>query len=267
MTNFADNSLATIFALQRELIGQLLEGKDGATLAEGLFKPRQKSGKEIAALALTGVQRSEAALLRQANKNAMQGKDIADTLHSTMDGISAALQSMNDIAARKNLPDTDAAADKLAYDEAQKTVGDLIKYTKYNGISLLDKTKWADDERLTVNGDTATLTIQMGNSVKELTLNDMASTLKLAQLPGYDDLDDPDELSKLSEALQTSKAYQGGYKGLSSSMLSSAKALESQSCIEERAAARSILGARDDPAGRLLYYLLSEDGKLLRKRS
>lgn len=259
----AQGSLQMIFDLQRELIGQLLEG-GGQSLADSLLKGRTKSGREIAAEALTGRLRSDAALFRQAKSNALEGQGIADTLHTSMQGISAALTTMRDIAARFDTSTTQAA-DQAAYNQARQTIGNLVRNAEYNGISLMDKTNWDKDERLTLNGNEASLSVRMGKTEKNLQLTDMNQFF--SGLPEYASLGASTERGKLDTALKTSQMYEAGYKGLSASFASSAKTLGRQADIDDEAAARSILGARDDTEGRLLYYLLTEHGKILRRRS
>jgi flagellin len=260
----SQSGLQMVFALQRELIGQLVESGDTQALADKLLKPRLKSGREIAAEALTGLMRSDAALFRQAKNNALEGRSIADTLHSTMQGISAALETMKDIAARYDSVSPDAA-DRAAYEEARRTISDLVGNAEYNGISLMDGTKWGNDSRLKVENGEASLNVRMGKTDKSLLLTDMNQFF--SALPAFHELGTAGAPGELDAALKTATMYEAGYKGLSASFQSSAKALGVQADIDDDAAARSILGAREDVEGRLLYYLLTEHGKILRRES
>ncbi len=259
-------NLHTLFALQRQLLGQIVEGGEGSSL-ERLLKPRAKSGREIMAAALTGRMRADAAMFRQAEKNALEGKDIASYLKETSQGIRDALTTMRDLAAKVAGGTTATPEELEAYDEAAASIVSLVANAKYNGINLLDKTHWTDDERLTVNGNTARLSIQLGKAVRDITLHDYSDVA--GSLPGAADLETAgsaeavatrDTLEHLAENAAT---LASGFTALDAGFDAEAKAMSRQSKIAELAAARHILGARDDAAGKVLYYLLALHGKVI----
>jgi flagellin-like hook-associated protein FlgL len=258
----SDMGLYTMLSMQQALIGRLLESGGSSSLEE-LLQPRRRSGKEIAAEALTGLIRSDARVLRQAERNAYQGKDMAGILQTAADGMVEALVSMRSVA-DKVAAGTATSADELLYDDAKAAIDALIKGAEYNGISLMDNANWANDDRLTVKngGKNATMDISLGKSTRAFTLTDMNSML---DLPAYAALTTPSERDKVSTAQKNMGLYASGYKGIAASYESSAEALKRQSGITERSASLSILGARDDPMGRLLYYLLTEHGKIVNK--
>lgn len=261
-------NLSTFLFMHGDIFNQLLEqsGKGGSL--DSLLKPRKRSGKEIMAEALTGRIRANSGGLRQAERNALEAKEISSILQNASEKAGIALQAMREIADKvdnSGLPAT--SADIVAYDEAFNSLQNIVKNTRYNGIPLMDKKAWPGDERLKTNGDTASLPISMGPSSRNITLHDF-SGISGADVDSTALSTNAGALkSTLEEYVKRADQYAISYKGVSAGFESSAKALGKQADINDKAALRSILGSRDDPAGKLLYYIMKEHGNIINKPS
>lgn len=253
-------NIRTLLAMQNMLQESGSSSLPGG-LVDSLLKPRQKSGKEIMAEALSGRLRSDAAVFRQAGRNAEEGKDIAANLAHSSQKVVDALSSMRELADKAANGDS---VDEDAWNEAAGNIEAAYKGTTYNGISLMDGGGWKNDSRLLVTGSTAGLNIHTGTTSQTITLRDYKKTF--GTLPAFGDLTDPADASTARDTLDgllgTAKNYAAGYKAQEKSFESMAKTMGSQSEIADTAAKRTILGSRDDPSGKLLYYLLNEHGKL-----
>ncbi|MDR0826445.1 MAG: hypothetical protein LBN33_01010 [Desulfovibrio sp.] len=272
MAFYSSDNLSTLLAVQKELITRLVTDGQTESLVDRLLAPRQKSGREIAAEAITGQLRASAGTLHQSAQNALEGQSIAASLHTTGQGVMQALTTMRDIAANYSsswTPEQKTAAEN-AYKGAAADIANLIKTTSYNGMSLLDGTKWAADER-TQSGK---IQIRMGGMDKDIILTDWSDWTSTSSglstpsaLPTWDDVTDSatlaDSLFRLNQALGTARIQDLSWQALEASFTSSAEVLQDRAGIFSEAAARAILGAREDPVGRLLYTLLTDQGKIL----
>ncbi|MDR2799958.1 MAG: hypothetical protein LBB52_01665 [Desulfovibrio sp.] len=260
MSPYYTDSLPVLLDMQRALITQLVQEGGGETLIERLLAPRQKSGREIAAEALTGRMRAEAAGLRQSAQNAAEGKSVADTLISAGESISESLRAMRSIAANySSMTPEQRTAAQTEYETALSDINNIVKSTSYNGMSLLDSAQWGQDER-TANGK---IKIRMGGWDKEIILTDMQNFV--GNLPNWADVGNntATAATKLETSLETMRVMSLGWQAMGSSFKSNAEVLERQAGILANSAARSILGAKDDPLARLLYTLLTDQGKLV----
>ncbi len=270
----SSSNLNTIFAIQRELIGQLVQGEQAESLVENLLKPRVRSGKEIMAEALTGRIRSDAAQYRQAKRNAEEGGLVADALVKGADGILESLGVMKGIADKMAAPgylhDED---DKDAFTAAAQNINHIVKESSYNGISFFDGSKWRDDARISqIDPKSGELRIQTGNSYKSITLTDLGAMNATVTGWDYDTLAaNPGAVATVQNELDAFTKNVGlqrsGFNALASGFSSIAETLERNATVNDEAASRSILGARDDLLGRLLYAMLREQGGIIDKPS
>jgi len=260
------------FLLQKQLIEQLSGLSDSTSLTEALLQRHRKSGREIAAEAITGRIRSDAGVLRQSARNLREGGDMAEIARTGVASIVESLKKMHDLAL--NAPAD--GVDTNAYRAHVESIQNVIRSTSYNGISLLsrfqyrkdgnnwlEQPQWGVDERVSLNNTTpatGSINIQAGNGTRTVTLTDFSGM----NLP---DFDDPSLATKLSELISTMKMHERSYGQLASSMASEAKSIERQSRILDLSATRTISGAGTDPASRLLFFLLSEQGKLIDNKS
>ncbi|MDL2266530.1 hypothetical protein LJC46_00895 [Desulfovibrio sp. OttesenSCG-928-G15] len=264
-----NSNLASLLGSNSELFRRILEEGAESGLLEQLMAPKQRNGRQMMAEALTGRLRSDAGALTQSSKNANEGKTIADLLETSANGVSEALKSMSTVAGRIAQNGVATDADKQEYNAALDSLKATIKNSSYNGISLMDGKAWPSDERLSVNGNTARLGIQMGAYSRNIILHDFSSMGDLDNAEtAFADPADAQTVQNAIDALTTkSEQYAKSYKGVAAGFESSAKTLERQSQIMDRAAKRSIYGAQDDPAGKLLSYLLSEQGNIISRSS
>lgn len=254
--------------LQQQLIGQLQEYGDTLSLTEALLRQRRaKSGRETMAEAITGRIRSDSGTLRQSARNLREGGDIANIAHTGVSSIVESLEKMLKLA-----QDTAAgsagsgAAD--AYAAHAESIQNTVKNTAYNGISLMDRTQWATDERVSVSSSgsayTGSIGIQAGKGMRTVTMTDFSDMAGGSTLNATLDAGNANDLaSELSVLINNMKMHEKSYGQLGSSLESEAKSIERQSRILDLSATRTIAGAGTDPASKLLFFLLSEQGKLI----
>jgi len=253
--------------LQQQLIGQLSNLGDGISLTEALLQRQRKSGREISAEAITGKLRSDVGSLRQSARNLREGGAIAEIAKTGVSSIVESLEKMQKLAAgvtSGNMTD----ADKAAYEAHVNSIQSIISSTAYNGISLMDGSRWDADERVAVSGSTGSIGIQTGRGMRTLTLTNFSDEIlgknDALNANATDDGTDFTALAgDLSVLAQNMKMYEKSYGHIASSMESEAKSIERQSRIMDLTATRTIAGTGTDPASRLLFFLLSEQGKLI----
>lgn len=255
--------------LQQQRIGQLHESGQGLSLAEALLQPRRKSGREIAAEAITGRIRSDGGMLRQSARNLREGGDIASIAQKGVSSIVESLQKMRDLA-RKVADGTADSGAAAAYASYASGIKGVVKSTAYNGISLMDRAQWASDDRISISGsgDTGSIDIQSGKTARTIRLADFSGMAVGSTLNTSLDTGSADALAtELTVLIKNAQMHENSYRSLASSMNSEAKSVERQSRILDLSASRAIAGAKTDPASRLLYFLLSDQGKLIDNKS
>jgi len=258
--------------LQQQLIGQLSNLGDGISLTEALLQRQIKSGREISAEAITGRLRSDVGSLRQSARNLREGGSIAEIAQKGIGSIVESLKKMQELAqnaATATSPAEISAAIITAYQTHASSIRSIIKDTSYNGISLMDGTQWAadPDQRVSRSGNgTVSISIQAGRGVRPLTLTDFSGDTLGSADPLTQTLNANNAstlASELSVLIQNMKMHERSYGHIASSMESEAKSVERQSRIMDLTATRTIAGSGTDPASRLLFFLLSEQGKLI----
>ncbi len=262
MSFFSELGAQTLHALQQQLVAEMLEtGFGGFSLADALLKPRMKSGREISAQALTGRIRSDAGMLRQASSNVSEAGAIAEIIRGGAGSIADSLQRMQEIANTVASGETLTSAMSAEYNSLAKAIEGTVASTSYNGIYLMDKTQWRNDER--VSADDA-ISIQAGTGSRPLTLQDFSGLS--ADITANTDLSSAagaaSTAAYLSEQLKAAQMQEASYKSLASSFTSEAESIDRQADILAVTAARAEKGAAEDPFSRLLYRILSDQGKL-----
>ena len=136
----------------------------------------QKSGKEMMAEALTGRIRSDSAMLRQGAKNATEASSIASIVAKSASTILTNLNQMLTLAQEVKADSTKGAADSVKFKALAQEITATIANSKYNNISMLSKAGWTGDSRLRISadGNSATLKLQVGYDSSKFTLNDMS---------------------------------------------------------------------------------------------
>ena len=263
--------LQTLALLGQEFLTQALAngGSLNSAVADALLQSKtQRTGRDIAASALTGRIRSDAGMLRQSAKNASEGAAMATLIKEGTLSAADTLNKMQTVMQQASTSYTPAL--QTEYDNLVSSLKATIANTQYNGIALLDGNQWDADERLARSGDTASLDIRMGGGTSAFSLRDLSS---LGDYEGLDLQDTPalaGKISQISEDIGTVSTMSTGYEAIAGSYLSEAKRLESQSDILAQAAHRAQYGVGDasvDPEGAvkniLLDFILREQGKLV----
>ena len=263
-----------MLVLQQQLIDQVLDSGGGSSLTDALLQKRQKSGREIAAAALTGRIRSDAGVLRQAARNVREGGGIASMAH---EGVSSIVESLSGM--QKLVQDVAGGADpssaQAAFNDFASSIKGVLTSTDYNGIKLLDGGKWSGDERLTPvpgsGGKNSSLSIADGKGTRTLTLTDFSdlasSPILNSDLSSLSAAELTDLSSNLTALTKNMQLYEKSYASLASSMGAEARSIDRQAKILDVTAARSMAGAGRDPASNLLYLLLSDQGKIINNSS
>jgi hypothetical protein len=244
--------LQIVPAVQNALIGQLLDQGGGASLMDFIFTRRRKTGREIMAEALTGAIRADAGMYRRSALNALEGKSITDILHTSAAGLDQALSTM--ITALSDPAFTTDPNVRKTYDDARQNLLNLTDNTGYNGMKLLD-------------GSVPAINIYIGKTDKQITLDNLKS--------GYSALHDAnflvaggsgavsDELTTLNTMRTSLKLTDSAWQAEGAGFKTAAETLKRQAKIYDLTAARSIAGARANPADGLLNALLSGQGRIM----
>lgn len=240
----------TLALLGQEFLTQALVngGSLNSAMAEMLFssRPAQKSGREIAAEALTGRLRGDSAALRQGAKNAAEAATMADMIKTATLSLGETLSEMQTLAQSVQNRNMSAADANPIYQSLASKLAATVEGTRYNGISLLDKSGWDSDGRVAVSGDTATISIQVGNAATDFTLRDL-SVLKnfSSSYPDLTALSDADVnilVENLSRSIGTVNTMSSGYQALSGSFTGEARYLEQQADTLTLAAQKAMPG-------------------------
>jgi hypothetical protein len=260
---FLANALTNGASLDSTIAGMLLNVKPVT------------SGREKTAFALTGRIRGDAGMMRQAAKNASEGatmatliKDAGHTLGEKLSEMQTVVQSLR--AAQISPADATAAFNSIA-----QSISATVSGTQYNGISLVDKTAWANDERLTVatNASAATLSIQMGNASSTFTLRDLSSlkdyTSNTLNTMSNADLDAL--IADISNNIGRVTDLSSGYEAIAGSYTADAKHFENQATLLAATAAKTIYGNQAEGEGSesetvqsiLIDFLLRDQGKIV----
>ena len=209
---------------------------------EGMPQPmpviQQRSGKEMMAAALTGRIRSDSTMLRQGAKNVTEASNMAGIVANSASTI---LSNLTDMLAL-----------------AQENTA-IISNSKYNGISLLDKSGWTGDSRLTVSsdGNSASLKIQAGYDNSKFTLNDMSYLNALASVDLSSSSLDLDALiSTLSTNVNTANIIYSGNDALSKAYASESDFLVKQADMLAKAA-KDVMPSEEDPLLRDIGSIVS----------
>ena len=250
------------------MTGQGLVGMSGMSLTEFILgKPKEtarRSGTDMMNDALTGLMRSDAAMLRQASKNMLQGKALLETGGDAIGLIQEKIKRMNEIVAKLQANDPGAAALKTEYANLAADIKSSIEGTQFNGIKLLDGDGWADDERITSNGDTGKIQLQAGYAPNELTLYNLAN-YKTAF-----DAHDLDTTQGLTDAASDLGVVGTMLEGMAASYKARAGLLDTESASFERRAAildeatgRAKPGDEESLKQALIDILMRDGGSIL----
>lgn len=219
----------------------------------------QKSGKAMMAEALTGRIRSDSSMFRQGAKNATEASNIASIVANSSSAILTNLNQMLTLAQEVKADSTKGAADAAKFTALAQGITSTIANSKYNSISLLDKSGWTGDSRLTVSGggNSASLKIQVGYDSSTFTLNDMSYLNSLSSVDlSSGTLDLNALISNLSTYITTATIIYNGNTALSTAYANESAFLVKQADILTKAA-KDAMPDEEDPLLRDLGSIIS----------
>ena len=267
----------TLALLGQEFLAQALVngGSLNSVVADMLLQPKSATtGKDKMAAALTGGIRSDAAVLRQGSKNASEAASMATMVKDATLSVAGTLSEMQTIVQSvRNGEVGDVSAAQAQYDSLASKLTSTIEGARYNGISLLDGSKWGADERLTRTSDkTATVSIQVGNTASTFTLRDISNMKNFSTANLSADTATLDRyLGNFATNLATANTMSSGYQSLAGSYTSEAKYLEQQadtlSAAAQRAQSDTLFPETGNPEntlkGLLMDLLLRDQGRVV----
>jgi flagellin len=279
--SYSNNNPASIFGnslawysmnlLRGQMVSQLLGTQPigGLSLNDFILgtvnKPERRSGTAMMNDALTGLIRSDAGMLKQASKNVKEGQSILKQGGAALSAIAANLARMQEIAETIAGDPTQQSILTPEYLSLAESISGIIESTSYNGMSLLDGSKWGNDpdERITDNlNDTGTLSLQAGNSPTSITLYDLQNFKNLFSASDIVDGTAAGVAAhQIGEYLGTISAMQQSYEARAGLLATEAASLERQADILTEAAARAKPNNEESFKAALLELLLGERGK------
>lgn len=220
---------------------------------------KQKSGKEMMAEALTGRIRSDSSMMLQGAQNATEASNIASIVTNSSSAILTNLNQMLTLAQEVKSDSTKGAADATKFTALAQGITSTIANSKYNNISLLDKSSWSSDGRLTVSsdGNSATLKIQVGYGSSTFTLNDMSYLNSLSSVDlSSSSLDLNALISNLSTYISNATIINNGSSALKTAYANESDFLTKQADILTKAA-QDAMPSEEDPLSRDLGSIIS----------
>ena len=203
--------------------------------------------------------RSITRMLRQGAKNATEGANIATLIATSTSTVRDNLNQMLTLAQEVKADPTKGSVNGAAFTALAGELSSVASGTKYNNISLLDKTGWTNDSRLTISGDgkSSTFKLQMGYGSSTFTLNDLSylNYLKSVDLSSGS-LDIDALISDLSTQINTVDVIYSKNNSLSGSYKSEAKVLVEQADILKKAA-QDAMPSEEDPLLRDIGSIIS----------
>lgn len=198
-------------------------------------------------------------MLRQGAKNATEGANIATLIATSTSTVRDNLNQMLTLAQEVKADPTKGSVNGAAFTALAGELSSVVSGTKYNNISLLDKTGWTNDSRLTISGDgkSSTFKLQMGYGSSTFTLNDLSylNYLKSVDLSSGS-LDIDALISDLSTQINTVDVIYSRNNSLSGSYTSEANVLVEQADILKKAA-QDAMPSEEDPLLRDIGSIIS----------
>ncbi len=263
--------MQALASLQQQFFEQMGNGGGlSSSLVESLLMPHKPTQREVSAKALTGRIRADAGMLSQASLNAAEGESISQISFDATKFIADSLGKMKTIA--QSVSDGSAPITgelQTSYNNLAQGIANRITSASYNGISLLNRPGWTNDQRLSIAPDqkTATLSLQMGNASQTLTLRDLSSmNADVSAASIASQADATSAVVGLSALIRNVEGLRDGYKAQASGYASEAASLSRQSDILSTAAKRAE-GTERLPSALLLDMLMSGQGSIFRGES
>jgi flagellin len=261
-------ALYSMQLLRGQMLGQLLLGQiSGISLNEFILgKPAsaRRSGRAMMNDALTGLMRSDAAMLRQASKNMGEGEAVSKLAGEGIQSIHEKMSRMREIALGVQASGSAGPSEKDEYMALAAQIAAVVENTGYNGIGLLDGSAWAADPRVAGSGGTGKLSLQAGRSQVDLTLYNLEY---LKNSFDSADLDDAGTIASLDTGLRSLDAMRESYAARAGLYASEAASYERQAGILDEAAGKAKPGDEQSLKDALLNILLREQGMLVNYNS
>lgn len=218
--------------------------------------------------AITGTLRGDAAAVRQNARNVAEAADMMGVAKSGAGEIKTALDEMEDIIDKINSGELDGTSTVVQneYDELATKINGIISGTDFNGIYMLDSTKWGTEQ---INSSGAVYIQSQKDGGFNITFNAMNSLDNLGDLDGSVLGADGTRATQLSyvQSLQSDvEAIVDRYASKESSLNYQASSLESQAVVLDQAVENrrsSELSAEQI----LLNLILGDTGKIVDESS
>lgn len=247
--------------------GQGLPGTGGLSLTEFILgKPKEKrrSGTDMMNDALSGLMRSDAAMLRQASKNMLQGKALLGTGNEAIKSMQEKAQRMGDILSEMQSSGLGNSALEAEYASLSSDIKGIIEGTKFNGISLFDGSAWQNDERVSTDGSgVGKISLQAGNSTTELTLYDLGNYKD----PAIFDINGQNTASALEQFKRMLSGMGSSYTARAGLLDSEAASFERQAEILDEATGKAKPGDEEGLKEALVDILMRDKGSLVSEAS
>lgn len=217
------------------------------------------SGKTMMAEALTGRIRTNSAMLEQGAKNATEASNIATMIASTASSVVDNLNQMLTLAQEVKADSSKGSVNGAAFTTLAKEITSMVQGTVYNNISLLNKSGWTGDNRLTVSSDgkSATLGIQLGYDSSKFTLRDLSYLNYLESVDlSSSSLNLTNLISDITTQIGTANLVYGSNDSLATSYASESAFMVEQADILTKAA-EDAMPSEEDPLQRDLGSIIS----------
>ena len=215
--------------------------------------------------AITGTLRADAAAVAQNARNVAEAASMVGTAKTAVAQINDALSSMEDIIDKINAGELSASSSVVQadYDALRDQITGIMESTDYNGIYMLDSTRW-DTDQIDTNGRVYIQAYKDGGMY--VTFHDL-NAIDWSQLDGADLATDLSGQLALVESYSSDIAtILDVYTGKQESLEYQATQLEAQSdLLTQAATARRQSSTSAEDA--LLSLLLSGSGTLLDETS
>ncbi len=259
--------------LRAQFVSQFLLGDSmsGLSMTDFLLdkKPARRSGTDIMNDALTGLMRSDTAMMRQASSNMQEGKNVYKLAENAVKSIQDNLQTMRQLAVDVRsgvIPPAEKPAARHTYMALADNIKNIIDETSYNGHSLTDLAAWQRDPAFMVDDKYGALRVQAGDSTTLLRLNDLSG---LKDAFAQDDFN----AGKIDAAIAKLDGFITELTGLDEQYGARAKAFDAESAHFTRQAdifkeATDRAQNKQMPAQQALWDILMQDqGNLLNAKS
>lgn len=256
-----------------QLTGMSLNGWSLADFVLG--RPPKRSGTDIMNDAVSGLMRSDAALLRQGSKNMAQGKALLESGAAALESIAGKAARMKEIvdSVDPSLAGT-ATLDalKAEYLSLASAVKGVIEGTSFNGLRILDGAAWSGrDGDISPAGGTGKISLSAGGAPSDLTLFDLQNYKDMfansadadfgalsGVLPGPTDI-----RNTLANFVSLLGDMGASYKARAGLLENEGQSLERRASILDEATGKAAPGDEAALRQALLDILLREQGALL----